>query len=209
MIREIKIFLNCMNSWYSNFIIEELRTDYLPKSKVQFSFMGTIDDSGRPLPYLFEPKITKIILGNNYNQEVFENDIIILNLNDANLEEAEFIIRGLRRTKSMNKKLLIIISNIMTWANTPLKCFSEEEISKYNLSNLEEIPANILEKLNKNNDTENESEITEKNSNEHDDGKRYAVIKLNKSLQLSKIRGYLFSLSSRFIFSFVIFFIST
>ena len=170
MIKEIKIFLNCMNSWYSNFIIEELRTDYLPKSKVQYSFMGTIDDSGRPLPYLFEPKITKIILGNNYNQEVFENDIIILNLNDANLEEAEFIIRGLRRTKSMNKKLLIIISNIMTWANTPLKCFSEEEISKYNLSNLEEIPANILEKLNKNNDTENESEITEKNSNEHDDG---------------------------------------
>ena len=169
MIREIKIFLNCMNSWYSNFIIEELRTDYLPKSKIQYSFMGTIDDSGRPLPYLFEPKITKIILGNNYNQEVFENDIIILNLNDANLEEAEFIIRGLRHTKSMNKKLLIIISNIMTWANTPLKIFSEEEIAKYKLSNLEEIPANIVEKLNKNNDRENESEITEKNSNEHDD----------------------------------------
>ena len=129
--------------------------------------MGTIDDSGRPLPYLFEPKIIKINIGYNYEQEIFENDIIILNLNNANIEETEFIIRGLKYVKSENKKLLIIISNIMTWANTPLKSLTEVEISKYNISNLEEIPENIMEKINKNYDIENEIQHIEKNNSEN------------------------------------------
>ena len=165
--KEYKIFLNNMNNWFSNFLIEELRTDCLSKSKIQYSFMGTIDDSGRPLPYLFEPKIIKINIGYNYEQEIFENDIIILNLNNANLEETEFIIRGLKYVKSENKKLLIIISNIMTWANTPLKSLTEVEISKYNISNLEEIPENIMEKINKNYDIENEIQHIEKNNSEN------------------------------------------
>ena len=38
--KERKIFLNCMNSWLSNFIIEEFRTDYLPDAKIKNSFMG-------------------------------------------------------------------------------------------------------------------------------------------------------------------------
>ena len=154
--KEIKIFLNSMNSWFSNFLIEELRTDYLPKSKIQYSFMGTLDDSGRPLPYLFEPKITKIEIGYNYDQEIFDNDIYILNLNDSNLEEAEFIIRGLKTLKFFNRKMLIIISNIMTWANTPLKYYTEEEIEKYNLKDEEEIPETITEKIKNNNIIESE-----------------------------------------------------
>ena len=167
--KEIKIFLNCLNGWFSNFLIEELRTDCLMKSKIQYSFMGTIDDSGRPLPYLFEPKITNIEIGYNYEQEVFENDIIILNLNDSNLEEAEFIIRGLKSIKYNNQKLLIIISNIMTWADTPLKIFTEEEKSKYNLTNEEEIPKNINEKINMNESIENESKTFENFNKENEE----------------------------------------
>ena len=41
----------------------------------------------------------------NYNnQKVFENDIIIYNLDDANLSEVEFIIRGLKNLKYEKKK---------------------------------------------------------------------------------------------------------
>ena len=39
-IKQRKIFLNCMNSWLSNFIIEEFRTDYLPNENPQNVFMG-------------------------------------------------------------------------------------------------------------------------------------------------------------------------
>jgi hypothetical protein len=39
--------------------------------------MGTIDLTGRPLPALFEPKVTRVEIDFNYNQEIFQNDIFI------------------------------------------------------------------------------------------------------------------------------------
>ena len=126
--RERKIFLNCLNSWFSNFIIEEFRTDYLPDARVKNTFMGTVDCSGAPLPRLFEPKETTVEIGYNYNQEIFSNDVFIYNLDDANLAEVEFVIRGLRNIKYSSEKVLIIVSNIMTWADTPNKTFTEEEM---------------------------------------------------------------------------------
>ena len=127
-IKQRKIFLNCMNSWFSNFIIEEFRTDYLPNANPQNVFMGTIDINGHPLPRLFEPTEISVQPDVNYNnQKVFENDIIIYNLDDANLSEVEFVIRGLKNLKYEKEKILIIISNIMTWAKTPLKTFTEDE----------------------------------------------------------------------------------
>jgi hypothetical protein len=136
-----------MNSWFSNFLIEELRTDYLPQSKIKYSFMGTKDDSDRPIPYLFEPKFTSITISYSYNQEIFDNDIIIYNLNDSNLDEVEYVIRGLKALKYKTEKILILVSNIMTWANTPLKNYTEEELKKYNLENEEEIPSNFNEQI--------------------------------------------------------------
>ena len=130
-----KIFINSMDTWFSNFLIEELRTDHIPKEKIQNSFMGTKSPSGS-LPYLFEPKIIEINPGYEYNQEIFDNDIIIFNLNDANLDEVEFVIRGLDKIKYESQKILILISNIMTWANTPLKEYSLDEVDKLDLEQL-------------------------------------------------------------------------
>ena len=139
-IKQRKIFLNCMNSWFSNFIIEEFRTDYLPNANPQNIFMGTIDINGHPLPRLFEPTEITVQPDVNYNnQKVFENDIIIYNLDDANLSEVEFVIRGLKNLKYEKEKILIIISNIMTWAKTPLKTFTEEERSSPDFHE-EEVP---------------------------------------------------------------------
>ena len=139
-IKQRKIFLNCMNSWLSNFIIEEFRTDYLPNENPQNVFMGTIDINGHPLPRLFEPTEITVQPDANYNnQKVFENDIIIYNLDDANLSEVEFVIRGLKNLKYEKEKILILISNIMTWAKTPLKTFTEEEKSSPDFHE-EEVP---------------------------------------------------------------------
>ena len=143
----IKIFLNSMHTWFSNFLIEELRTDYTPKSKIQYSFMGTMDPSGH-LPYLFEPKVITIKTGFDFNQEIFDNDIIIFNLNESNLDEVEFVIKGLNSIKYDKRKILILISNIMTWANTPRKEFTEEELSKIDLNEKdEEIPQYLYDKI--------------------------------------------------------------
>ena len=139
IIKERKIFLNCMNSWLSNFIIEEFRTDYIPDAKIQNIFMGTIDINGHPLPRLFEPIEITVEPGYNYNQKVFDNDIIIYNLDDSNLSEVEFVIRGLKNLKYEKEKILIIISNVMTWAKTPLKTFTDEEKAALDF-NEEEVP---------------------------------------------------------------------
>ena len=127
---EQKIFLNNLNSWFSNFIIEEFRTDYLPESKIQTRITGTKDPSGGPLPKLFEPLYTTIELGYDYSQEVFDNDIFIFNLDDAYLPEVEFVIRGLENSDYEKEKILIIISNVMTWGETPLKIYTEDDMKK-------------------------------------------------------------------------------
>ena len=101
--------------------------------------MGTIDLTERPLPALFEPKVTRVEIGFNYNQEIFQNDIFIYNLDDSNISEVEFVIRGLKNLKYEKEKILIIISNIMTWAKTPLKTFTDEEKSNPEF-NEEEVP---------------------------------------------------------------------
>ncbi len=129
-----------MNSWFSNFIIEEFRTDFIPDSKIKNTFMGTVDVSGhQPLPRLFEPKEITIDINSSYNQEVFDNDILIYNLDDSNLSEVEFVIRGLKNIKYDSEKILILISNVMTWAKTPVKTFTEEEIASPDFKE-EEVP---------------------------------------------------------------------
>ena len=71
---ERKIFLNDMNSWFSNFVIENLRTDQNKKDvKFLYEFMGTRQKSNRPLPRLFTPKEIKIDYNLNYQSPVFED----------------------------------------------------------------------------------------------------------------------------------------
>ena len=161
---ERKLFINNMNSWFSNFIIEEFRTDYMPDSKIKTHIMGTIDPSGGPLPKLFEPKETFIEVGYNYSQEVFDNDILIFNLDDSYLPEVEYVVRGLQNIKIESEKILIIVSNVMTWAETPLKTFTEEEINQEGF-NEEEVPE-IIEEKEKEEDEKNEN-INNNDNNEN------------------------------------------
>ena len=167
---ERKLFINNMNSWFSNFIIEEFRTDYLPDSKVKMNIMGTMDPSGGPLPRLFEPKKTFIEVGYNYSQEIFENDIFIFNLDDSYLPEVEFVVRGLQNISIDNEKILIIVSNIMTWGETPLKTFTEEETKKEGF-NEEEVPEIINEEEKENINKENNENEEEKKNNENEEEK--------------------------------------
>ena len=150
----LKVFISKMDTWFSNFLIEELRTDHLPKSKIQYTFSGTTESSEfSHLPYLFEPKLITITKNFDYSkEEIFDNDIIIFNLNEASLDEVEYVIKGLNSIKYETEKILILISNIMTWAKTPLKEFSEDEINKYGINNEQEIESFLYEKIYSNND---------------------------------------------------------
>ena len=138
--KERKIFLSNLNTWFSNFFIEEFRTDYLPDAKIRNTIMGTMNSTNHPIPKLFDPIETQIEIGYNYNQEVFQNDYFIYNIDDANLAEIDFIIRGLENLKYENEKTLILITNIMTWAKTPLKIKTQEEIDRNDFNEEEFFP---------------------------------------------------------------------
>ena len=64
-----------MNSWFSSFFIENMRTDNKPDALNKYDFMGTRQKSNRPLPSLFTPKEIKVNYNANYQSEVFDNDI--------------------------------------------------------------------------------------------------------------------------------------
>jgi hypothetical protein len=126
-IKERKIFLNNMNSWFSNFIIEALRTETIQDPKVvKNDFMGTLNKSKTKLPYLFQPKEIKIDYNFHYEHEIFTNDVFIYNLQDSDYNEIEYIIKGLKTLKHQTEKTLIIVTSIMTWARTPPKYFKEK-----------------------------------------------------------------------------------
>ena len=93
-IKERKIFLNNMNSWFSNFIIEALRTGTIQDPKVvKNEFMGTLNKTKKKLPYLFQPKEIKIDYNYHYENEIFTNDVYIYNLQDSDYNEIEYIIK--------------------------------------------------------------------------------------------------------------------
>ena len=133
--KERKIFLNNMNSWFSNFIIEAMRTESIQDPRViKNSFMGTLNNTKNKLPYLFEPKETKIDINYHYEHEVFSNDIFIYDLQDSDFNEIEYIIKGLKTLKHQTEKVIIIVSTIMTWARTPPK-LKKEKSKETNVEN--------------------------------------------------------------------------
>ena len=121
-----KIFLNAMDSWFSNFVIETFRTDHLPESKLQTEFMGTLNDEENVrLPLHFSPHIYSFDFNPSYKNEIFNNDIFIYDLNTGNIKEVEYILRGLKSIRVESEKVIILISNIMTWSKTPNKIKSD------------------------------------------------------------------------------------
>lgn len=125
--RTLKIFVNNMNSWLSNFIIEQFRTDHIPDAKLKYEFSGTLNEGeGIPLPRYFQPKIIKFDFAPSYKSEIFNNDIIVFNLNSGDFREIDYIIKGFRTMRVDSEKVIIVISSIMTWAKTPVKVKENE-----------------------------------------------------------------------------------
>ena len=121
-----KIFLNDMNSWFSEFFIQNLRYDKTREGYTKYDFMGTINQSDRPLPRLFTPKQIKLDYNGNYENPVFQNDIFVINMDGADFNDVDYIIKGLKALKYYDEKILVIISSVMTWARTQPKYKKEE-----------------------------------------------------------------------------------
>ena len=121
-----KVFLNDMNSWFSRFIIENMRSDLKKDLLINYNFMGTVQPNSRRLPELFTPEIIKLDYNDNYKSKIFSNDVFIFNMQDANFNDIDYIIKGLKALKYEKEKILVIVTSIMTWARTSPKYKKEE-----------------------------------------------------------------------------------
>ena len=177
-IKKEKIFLNAMDSWFSNFLIETFRTDHLPDSKFQTEFMGTINDKKRNrLPMYFKPKIFNFDYNTSFKSDIFTNDIIIYNLNAGCIKEIDYIINGLKTLKIDSEIILIIISNIMTWVKTndKIKTDDPDEIEFIH-------PDDIKKEITKEEKNENE----EKKDQNVEQSENINIDEQNKSKEESK-----------------------
>ena len=120
------VFLNDMNSWFSRFIIENMRSDLKKDLLINYNFMGTVQPNNRLLPDLFTPEIIKLDYKDNYTSKIFSNDIFIFNMKEANFNDIDYIIKGLKALKYDKEKILVIVTSIMTWARTKPKYKKEE-----------------------------------------------------------------------------------
>ena len=118
-----------MNTWLSNFIIENLRTEIVTDARMpKHNISGTISSSDHPLPYLFKPIIQTIDYDYHFRSPIFQNEYFIIDITNNNFKEVEFIISGLKANKDNSTKTLILISTVMTWARTGNKI--EDDVEK-------------------------------------------------------------------------------
>ena len=88
--------------------------------------MGTVQSNSRKLPSLFTPEIVRLDYNDNYKSKIFDNDVFIFNMKDANFNDIDYIIKGLKALKYEKEKILVIVTSIMTWARTQPKYKKEE-----------------------------------------------------------------------------------
>ena len=62
----------------------------------------------------------------HYKAKLFENDIFIFNMQDANFNDIDYIIKGLKALKYEKEKVLVIVTSIMTCSQTKPKYKKEE-----------------------------------------------------------------------------------
>jgi adenylate kinase len=56
-----------------------------------------------------------------FEEVILNSDVIIYDLNQCDLKEAEFVISTLKMHPFQQQKILICVSNVMTWAKTQPK----------------------------------------------------------------------------------------
>ena len=199
-IKTVKVFLNDMNSWFSNFIIELLRTDHNLDAKLKYEFSGTVNSISqyemRPLPKYFQPNIIQFDYNTSYQSELFQNDIFIYNLNNGDIKEIDYIMKGLRSIRLDNDKTVILISNIMTWAKTPTKYkLNEDEEGECYVPPLDDNEIKEPEEQKDNEiepNEEDDNDVTNNNYNNNNDitnENKSVTIKSNFGVNVSKIHS--------------------
>jgi len=118
----LKIFVNGVNTFLSQAIVEELRNDNLAfDSKViqEHKIYGTLTESeNAPAP----SGLTKVIPKNRKKQvyeTILSSDVAIFDLNFGSPEEIDQVVKMMKEKEEQLEVTMVVISSLMSWAGTP------------------------------------------------------------------------------------------
>lgn len=103
-------------------LYEELRNDDAIKDPIEkHIFMGTqmteeTSEAPTGVDKVIENNLTK-----SFRSSVLGSDIIIYDLMNTKFEEVDHVIKAFKTSEYENEKVLILLSSVMSWANTPPK----------------------------------------------------------------------------------------
>lgn len=122
----MRYFVSSLNTFVGQSIVENLRNDHENDENAHFIVGSTSENENNPIPQgVFRVIDTKKITF--LAKVLLDSDVIIYDLNSCDLEEAEFAIKTLKMGDYTDDKILICISNVMVWSNTPPKEKKEGE----------------------------------------------------------------------------------
>jgi hypothetical protein len=90
-------------------------------------FVGTETDlENAPVPSGVS-KVVQRERTRGFRKAILTSDVVIYDLMTADYEEVDHVIKTFKTTDLLEEKTLILISSVMTWANTPPKIKNEDE----------------------------------------------------------------------------------
>ena len=121
-------FISNVNTFVGQSLIEELRNDHQILDEVSVhKFVGTETDlENAPVP----SGVSKLVHREKtraFRKAILQSDIVIYDLQTADFEEVDHVIKTFKTSELQEEKTLILISSVMTWYNTPPKVKKEGE----------------------------------------------------------------------------------
>lgn len=117
-------FLNNVNTFLGMQLFDELRNDHEEDQPQNRFYVTTLNDGKAPDSANIIKTLNRVPQ-NVLKKRLLECDVIIYDLNNQDLEEAELAIRLIKDEELTSSKIIIAISSMMVWANTPPKMVYE------------------------------------------------------------------------------------
>lgn len=123
-----KFFISNVNTFVGQSLIEELRNDHQVDDPISaHEFIGTESNlENAEIPGGVK-KIIKQDKTRAFRKTILESDVIVYDLQTADFDEVDHVIKTAQQGSFEDDKTLILISSVMTWVNTPPKLQKEGE----------------------------------------------------------------------------------
>ena len=117
-----KFFINNINSYLGRVLYQELENSEQIQDPIEkHQFVGTETSSEPdPVPQGVE-SVIKNDLTRSFRKQILESDIVIYDLMSSNFQEVDHVIKTFKTHEFEHEKALILVSSVMSWANTPPK----------------------------------------------------------------------------------------